>query len=360
MRGSVPSNNVPGSEAGIHRERCRASELAHGYDLGNRCTMSLRPTMRAARTALFAAAVIVTPLDAQRSGTGSDVPCAVPMTWSIARVDSRFDLSSDVALQAVRDAATLWERSVGADLFEIAARGGSPIFFEFDERQAIVAARRGREGALASERIDIERRRTELEEASRVHEALLEQYQRDMEGHRRVVQAYNDDVVRWSRQSDMPPTVEAELERRRSEIDRTAGDLQNRQRELNRRSEAMRDEVDAFNERIRSLSDRETSLARDFPAAASESGTYDETVVWEGTRAISVSRRIQVFQFSSYDDLVLVLSHELGHALGLGHAPGRGSIMSEIFTSGMDVVPTGGVTPLDRRMLASRCPGLTN
>lgn len=279
------------------------------------------------------------------------------MLWSVERIDRRFDVSADEALRAARASAALWESASGTDLFEISFDGGAPILFEYDERQATVEARREREATLDERRADIERRRGALEAASDDHDNALTRYQQQVEAHRRVVDAYNADVQRWSGQ-EIPPAVEAELDRRRREIDASAQELQTRQRVLNQRSEAIRREVDDFNDRVTSLTEQERAFTRDFPVTAFESGTYDETATWENGRPVSVNRRIRIYQFSSYDDLVLVLAHEMGHALGLGHAPGRGAVMSEVFTTGLDIVSSGRVTSVDERMLGGRCPEL--
>lgn len=279
------------------------------------------------------------------------------MLWSVQRIDRRFDLSVDEALRAGRDAARLWGEAAGLDLFELSPSGGAPIYFEYDERQATVEARGEREATLDDRRADVEGRRGELEATSQEHDAALEQHRQRAEEHRRVVSAYNTDVQRWSGR-EIPAEVEAELERRRREIDDTARELQTRQGALNERSEEIRREVDDFNERVEALAEEERAFARDFPVTAFESGTYDETVTFENGRPLMVNRRIRIYQFSSYDDLVLVLAHELGHALGLGHATGGGAVMSEVFTTGVDIVSKGSVTPTDVRMLRDRCPEL--
>jgi predicted Zn-dependent protease len=43
---------------------------------------------------------------------------------------------------------------------------------------------------------------------------------------------------------------------------------------------------------------------------------------------VTARREIRVYRFDDDDDLRLVLAHELGHAMGLGHSELAGSIMS--------------------------------
>ena len=60
---------------------------------------------------------------------GSAVPCAVPLTWRIAYIDTRFELTDAQATAAVERAAASWERATGRTLFVHDRRDGMPIQF---------------------------------------------------------------------------------------------------------------------------------------------------------------------------------------------------------------------------------------
>ena len=298
------------------------------------------------------------PIHAQRPASGSEVPCAVPMEWSIGRVDPRFGLTRERALRAARQAASLWEEAADEELFRFSAEAGFPVVFEFDERQAALQARSARVRALEEEEGGVEAERAELEEASRRLEAAGERYQRDLADYDRALRSYQADLERMRRKEEVPPDVRAELERRGAELDERARELRERQRELNRLSDEMRADVQRFNQRVGRLREDQSAFVRDFPTVAAESGTYDETVTTRDGRVVSVDRRIRIFQFAGDEDLVLVLAHELGHALGLGHAREGGAVMSMVIASGVDVTSAGRVTPVDAAMLSTRCPRL--
>ena len=269
----------------------------------------------------------------ERSG-GSALPCAVPLAWRITRVDGEFGLGSVEADDALRTAIAEWEAAAGRVLFTVDAEAGFPIRFVYDGRQARGAEREGLEAQMRDIDQGLDERRAELARQSQVESmALAEQERLSRELQERVV-AYNEAVRRWNDSGGAPEEVLRELSAEGDALERERLERQDREQELaaiRRRIEADRqrlvEDVAEYNRLANEIDDR-------FPPEAVQSGVYREAVRLREGRPVSVSREIRVYRFSDRADLVRVLAHELGHALGLGHADGSGVLMSREYGLG--------------------------
>lgn len=240
-----------------------------------------------------------------RSSDGSALPCQLPLVWRLARLDAEFGIDTALATAALREAAEIWEAAVGRSLFLHDPRSGFPVRFVYDERQV---------GTQEKDRLqpDFEETRRALDETRRSLEAL------DAEG--RVTE-----------------------------------------RSVGERDEARRlllNEEDRLRLRVQELEERADSLSRRFPVEAREAALYREAVRVGNGRVADVSREIRIFRFADLDDLRLVVAHELGHALGLGHVTDAASFMWEGPSAGQPDVRSPTVQEEDVARLRSLCADL--
>ncbi len=269
--------------------------------------------------------------------------CAVPLTYSIAPIDGRFNLKPESAASSIDAAITAWEAAAGRDLFSQAASGTTAdiqIQFVFDERHERFLA----EGSLRDS-LDVKEHTSESLQLE--YEKLVAEYDVKRERHQSLVATYeadlavyNTEVASYNDIGGAPPEVFLRLEATKRSLDTHAKTI-----------EAEGTALAALADSINDLGEKGNELIRQYNAGVK---TYNDqfSETSEFTQGDYRDGIITIYTFTSENELTTVLAHELGHALDINHVEGNQSIMYYLMEDQPEPLT---LSPADTAALVATC-----
>jgi hypothetical protein len=289
-------------------------------------------------------------------GGGSRMPCMLPLSWRVARVDAGFALDSVSAAVLVAEAVALWEAAAGRPLFREDPREGLPIRFMLRESESAGAVEEFRrvEGEYERGGEELRRRLGEFEARLTGEEERRRSHQEQVVAFEERVALHNREVEGWRERGGAPPEVVPLLQATERALETERGAL------LEERSmlEALRDTLAGAEEGLRGEAEahraRGEELRRQFPPVREEAGLYREAFQTGADGTPRVSREIRVQRPADRTDLVRILAHELGHALGLPHLDVEGALMAAEYDRTTSRTPPR-IHPADLARLMELC-----
>jgi len=266
--------------------------------------------------------------------------CNVPLSYQIGTIDAQFGLSEEQAQNAISGAESVWEDGTNRNLFTGDPDGKIVINFVYDERQQ-------RSDEEAQYRKSLEQREGISDTVRNEYENLLSQYEKlrnaysdETEAYESKLNAYNAEVAKWNKQGGAPKDTFERLQD-------TQKVLASEEDRLNAKSAQLNEIVRKMN----MLGDKGNSLINDYNSLANEyNSRFSEEK--EFTQGDYENKIINIYEFDTEDELVLVLAHEFGHALSLGHVDETTAIMHH--TMGEQSLSTG-LTLEDKVLFEKQC-----
>lgn len=241
--------------------------------------------------------------------------CPAPIYYRVGELNESFSISYEEAVYFALEAEKIWEEKSGRELFIYDEKSEFTIDYIFDERQAEANQEELWRIELDNKRAENEKVLKLVESLQLEYESLLNNYKNKTEVYEANLTEYNQKVKKYNDRGGAPSDIYKELEEERLDLEREAN-------ELNQTSNNLNKLVSDINE----LSERGNKLVADYNE---EVNRYNEEFGYkrEFTQGDYQGGKIHIYKFSSENELIKVLVHEFGHALGIDHVEDESSVM---------------------------------
>ncbi len=223
-------------------------------------------------------------------------PCETPKPYTIGVIDAEFGLSKQEFTEAANEAASIWEKAYGKPVFQYNSDADLTIHAEFDARQELST--------------EINQLNSEVKQKDDSLQPKIDEYNRRSNELKARISSLNAEIRKWNESGGAPPD---EYERMKNE------------------QEQLQQETEALNALGDSLSLSTEALVHEAENLNKAVDTFNEALKFKPEGGIYTldqrGERIVITIFDTRQELVHILAHEMGHALGIDHVEDENSIM---------------------------------
>ncbi len=232
-------------------------------------------------------------------GWFSESICETPIIYKIGTVDDKFDISVEELQTLAENGGEMWEDAYGKELFKYDENAKLEINLVYDERQDHLKNIEDLEENVNDRKLDVDKK-------SKIYDQMISSFEKEMSD-------LNKKIDYWNSKGGAPKDEYEKIILEQDTLLRKAEKINQYAQDLNKTVDFVNEKINNLNNNVKSFND----LLGENP----EMGVYTSGI-----------EKIDIFFYSNEDHLTNVISHELGHALGLGHLDREDALMSPSMT----------------------------